>query len=284
MKQSTFLDSLMEEKQAAVDIQVTFVDIEKYSNRKSTMQNAVIDRFTEITRAALRKLSQQYIEYAQRNQVNFDTDIIKIPTGDGLAVVFAFQGLHQIHLDFATLLVEEIHASNNENECAKFTDQGWCNCHTNFNVRVGVSEGKGVVYHDLNGNYNVAGTVINVASRIMGLGDRMQILVSDAAYKSLIDWTSDTTLEDSFRPFRDVEVKHGVKLDIYQYCPKADFLNTAEPTELTLRLRLAKATKVFGVPEMGDLPDEARIDLARRMVESLEMLSGLMGQLGQREA
>jgi hypothetical protein len=81
---------------------------------------------------------------------------------NGAAIIFSFDGLHDIHLFFAKKLLENINALNKINMCDKFIEQGWCNCHSNFFVRIGVSEGKGILYKDLNDGYNVAGDVINM--------------------------------------------------------------------------------------------------------------------------
>ena len=243
MNGSKYLSSLIETKSGAVNLQVVFVDIEKYSKRKSTVQKSVIDLFTEICKEALHLTAQKYVDYTQENEVNFATDIIKITTGDGLAVVFPFEGLQSIHLDFSRYLLSEIHKHNKKNDCERFTTNGWCNCHNNFNARIGVSEGKGILYNDLNDNYNVAGNVINIAARIMDLADGMQILFSEQAYNNLIDMTPNTTLEESFHEYKGIEVKHNLKIDVYQYCSGDDFINREEPDDLKLHQKLAEMEK-----------------------------------------
>jgi class 3 adenylate cyclase len=75
-----------------------------------------------------------------------------------------------------------------------FSEHGWCNCHDFFDVRIGTSDGKAIIFKDINGNYNVAGNPVNVASRVMGFGDRQKVLLTDEAYKNMIDMTEDTDL------------------------------------------------------------------------------------------
>ena len=91
---SEHLNQIMSKHNRIANLQVVFVDIEKYSKRRTITQTEVIDRFTEILLQALVKTSKEYVQYAQANGVNFKTDIITIPTGDGAAIVFAFDRLH----------------------------------------------------------------------------------------------------------------------------------------------------------------------------------------------
>ena len=282
MKESSFLSSLVTSEHSGVNLQVVFTDIVKYSQRKTTVQKKVIDTFTEITKRALHSLGQKYLSYTQDKDLNFATDIMRLPTGDGLAVVFPFEGLERLHLDFSLLLLAEVH--NHNEECERFTREGWCNCHDNFCVRVGVAEGKAIVYRDINGNINVAGNPINIASRIMGLAGRMQLMLSGEAYRALIDMTTDTALEENFREFRDIEVKHGLKLDVYQYCSTDDFLNTDEPQDLVLQ------SKIHGMMEqlmpgldLRSLSEENKTEIMTEYASSMETMLNKLRELKHKD-
>ena len=124
MIDSSHLKDILESKKGPVNMEVVFMDIVDYSKRKSTIQKKVIDNFTKISQDGLQIISQKYIEYAQENNINFASDIIKIPTGDGLAVVFTFEGLQIIHLDFAKAILEKIHECNRKENCEKFKEHG----------------------------------------------------------------------------------------------------------------------------------------------------------------
>jgi hypoxanthine phosphoribosyltransferase len=237
MKDSNHLKDICETKRGSINLQVVFSDTVAYSQRKSTVQKKVIENFTKLNQDTLNNLSINYSDYAQENSVSIYNDIIKIPTGDGLAVIFPFQGLQSIHLDFAIMLLEEVHKHNIENDCKFFKENGWCNCHDNFNLRIGLSEGKGIIYKDLNGNYNVAGNVINMASRVMSLGDNNSIILTEEAYKYVTDMTEDTILEKNFKLYKDIEIKHGVKLNIYQYCPEYAYINNKPSKNLIKRYK-----------------------------------------------
>jgi hypothetical protein len=240
---SSHLDKIIKKHNRTSNLQVVFIDIEKYSKRRSLTQIGVIDSFTEFLKKALLDTSSKYIDYIQNNNINFQDDIIRIPTGDGSAIVFSFDGLADIHLYFAKQLLQIIYQNNIKDKCSKFEEQGWCNCHFKFHVRIGISEDRGIIYRDINGLYNVAGNVINLASRVMNLGDRAQILFTSTAYQQIIDMVDDPDLVDRFREYLDIEVKHGLKLNVYQYIGESeDFLNSKPPEDLQSRVRALKLT------------------------------------------
>lgn len=281
MTDSSHVKDILEAKKGPVNLEVVFMDIVDYSKRKSTIQKKVIDNFTKTSQDALQVISQTYIEYAQENNVNFASDIIKIPTGDGLAVAFTFEGLQFIHLDFAKAILEKNHEHNIKNDCVRFKEQGWCNCHDNFNLRIGISEGKGIIFKDINGNYNVAGNTINIAARVMQMGDSNTILLTEDAYDGIIDMTPDTALEEDFNIFKNIKVKHGVKLNIAQYCPKCDFINSQSPKDIKKELAFKKMLEAS--PFMSTLLDEEADSekMYEKMSEQLSLLSNAVKTLIQ---
>jgi hypothetical protein len=228
VESSTHLDKIIAKYNRKANLQVIFVDIEKYSKRRSLTQISVIDSFTNTLKESLNATSQKFSDYIKINKINFQSDIIKIPTGDGAAIVFSFEGLPDIHLYFAKKILQNINVKNLEEPCHKFDEDGWCNCHSNYHVRIGISEDRGIIYKDLNENYNVAGNGINMASRVMGLADRSQILFTYEAYRQIVDMVDDPFLDARFREYKNVEVKHGVKLNIYQYIEESQgFINSS---------------------------------------------------------
>lgn len=237
MIKSTHLSNIVEKQNRISNLLVVFVDVEKYSRRRTVNQISVVDSLTQSLKKALSDVSKDYISYAQTNNLNFETDIIKLPTGDGAAIIFPFDGLHDIHLKFALHLLKSVSELNNSSICEKFNSQGWCNCHSNFNLTIGISEGKGIVYTDINGNYNVAGAVVNMAARAMGTADRNQIILTQEAYNQLIEMDEDTQLVDKFISF-DVQIKHGLQMQVYQYTdPTIDYINNIPPKDLVFAER-----------------------------------------------
>jgi len=278
MTKSPHLSNIIEKQNRTSTISVVFVDIEKYSKRRTVNQIAVVDSFTACLKEALKEISKSYIAYAQARDLNFDSDVIKLPTGDGAAVIFPFEGLHDIHLQFARTLLRIVDDRNRNNYCEKFTAQGWCNCHSNFNITTGISEGKGIIYTDLNGNYNVAGAVVNMAARAMGQADRNQIVLTQEAFDQLIEMDEDASLVDKFQPY-EVEIKHGIRVQIYQYCNQADgFVNSMPPKALSLAKRseeVLDALRRSGMP----IPDPHAIEKIDKdlMMNSMEAFAQLLG-------
>lgn len=252
--QSQHLENIMNKHNRVSTLQIVFVDIEKYSKRKTKIQIAIIDEFTSCLKHALKEISHQHFEYFQSGNLNYQDDTITLPTGDGAAIVFSYSGLYEIHLDFARTLLQTVYQHNKKSECDKFQENGWCNCHSNFNLRIGISEGKGLIYRDLNGGYNVAGDVINMAARVMGLVGRNQIAFTADAYKQIVDLVDDPYLVDRFIEYPEVSIKHDAKLTVYQYIDDIEGLNS-EP------LHVRELSEQFG-ESYGTLERYREIDEA----------------------
>ena len=263
-------------------MQVVFVDIEKYSRRRTVNQISVVDALTDSLKHALTETSKHFLTYAQENTLNFDTDVIRLPTGDGAAMVFTFEGLHDVHLEFSKHFLKSVHDKNISNPCAKFDDDGWCNCHANFNVTTGIADGKGILYQDLNGNYNVAGNVINLAARAMGKCDSNQILFSEDAFSQMVELDADAQLVESFFKY-EVEIKHGETINVFQYRNEAlEYLNSLPPTKLEIsrkseELMSVMASAGFPVPNksaIGKLDDKTLLENMDGMAELMQKLVG----------
>jgi class 3 adenylate cyclase len=279
--ESKHLEEIMTKHNRITNLQVVFVDIEKYSRRRTLTQTEVIDRFTSCLDKALTRTSKEFIEYAQANGINFQTDIITLPTGDGAAIVFSFDGLHNIHLFFAKSLLEEIHDANMSTPCEKYNEHGWCNCHPNFGIRIGISEGRGIVYKDINKNYNVAGGVINLAARVMGLADKDQIIFTKDAYQQIIDMVDDPNLVDRFVEFGGVNIKHDIKIEVYHYKGEGEpYINTNPPKDLDFLQRMDKATSTLstlGFPT----PNTFRDSDSNLIVGAIETMANVLSTFKQ---
>src|SRR2546430_5053857 len=159
---------------------VLFIDIVGYSKLSINEQRAVVDELTTIVRG-----SDQYqkAEAADR--------LIKIPTGDGLALVFypSQEAPAQCAVELSRALKER----------------------PRLQVRMGVHSGpvSGVI--DVNGHANLAGAGLNMAQRVMACGDTAHILVSKHVAEDLEEY-------EHWRPLlHDLgtcEVKHGMRVAI----------------------------------------------------------------------
>src|SRR5438067_3649325 len=159
---------------------VLFVDIVGYSKLSVNEQHARVDELNGIVR-----LSEQYQKAEAANR------ILKIPTGDGMALVFYRSPEEPAQCAF------EISRALKDNQ--------------RLQVRMGIHSGpiSGVV--DMNERTNVAGAGINLAQRVMDCGDAGHILVSKHVAEDLAEY-------ERWRPFlHDIgtfEVKHGVRVSV----------------------------------------------------------------------
>jgi TolB-like protein/class 3 adenylate cyclase/Tfp pilus assembly protein PilF len=159
---------------------VLFIDIVGYSKLSINQQRAVVDELTEVVRS-----SDQFqkAEAAAR--------LIKIPTGDGMALVFytSPEAPAQCAIEISRVLKE----------------------HPRLQLRMAVHSGpvSGVI--DVTGRANLAGAGLNMAQRVMTCGDAGHILVSKRVAEDLGEY-------DQWRPLlHDLgtcEVKHGVRVGV----------------------------------------------------------------------
>ena len=159
---------------------VLFIDIVGYSKLSINEQRAAIDELNQVVRT-----SEQF------QKAEASDRLIKIPTGDGMALVF-----HTSPEAPAQCAVEISHALEE---------------HPRLQLRMGVHSGpvSGVI--DVNGHANLAGAGLNIAKRVMDCGDAGHILLSKHVAEDLEEY-------EQWRPLlHDVgvcEVKHGVRITI----------------------------------------------------------------------
>src|ERR1700724_2155732 len=157
---------------------VLFIDIVGYSKLSINEQRAAIDELTQAVRA-----SEQFqnAEAAAR--------LIKIPTGDGMALVFY----------------------KNPEEPVKCALEISRPLKEHRQLRMGVHSGpvSGVI--DVNGQANLAGAGLNMAQRVMDCGDAGHILLSKRVADDLGEY-------EHWRPLLhdlgECEVKHGMRVSI----------------------------------------------------------------------
>src|SRR5437016_9866558 len=159
---------------------VLFIDIVGYSKLSINEQHAAVDELTQIVRA-----SDQFqkAEAAAR--------LIKIPTGDGMALVFYTS--------------PEAPA-----QCAVEISRA-VKGHSRLQLRMGIHSGPVSGVADVNERANLAGAGLNMAKRVMGCGDAGHILVSKHVAEDLEEY-------EQWRPLLhdlgSCEVKHGVRVSV----------------------------------------------------------------------
>src|SRR6266705_2390466 len=155
---------------------VLFLDIVGYSKLSVNEQHARVEELNEVVR-----LSEQFRKAEAAGR------LLKIPTGDGMALVF-----YKSPEEPAQCAVEISRALKGN---------------ARLQVRMGIHSGpiSGVV--DVNERTNVAGAGINMAQRVMDCGDSGHILLSRHVAEDLAEY-------ERWRPFlHDIgtfELKHGV--------------------------------------------------------------------------
>jgi TolB-like protein/class 3 adenylate cyclase/Tfp pilus assembly protein PilF len=169
------------EKEIQLEIaHILFIDIVGYSKLSMNEQRAVVDELTQVVPS-----SHQYqkAEAADR--------LIKIPTGDGMVLVFYTSP------EAPTQCAVEISRALKE--------------HQRLHVRMGVHSGpvSGVI--DVNGHANLTGAGINMAQRVMACGEDGHILLSKHVAEDLEGY-------EKWRPLlHDLgtcEVKHGARVSV----------------------------------------------------------------------
>ena len=168
-------------KQIELEIaHVLFIDIVGYSKLSINQQRAAIDDLNEVVRT-----SEQF------QKAEASDRLIKIPVGDGMALVFytSPEAPAQCAIEISRTLKE----------------------HPRLQLRMGIHSGpvSGVI--DVTGRANLAGAGLNMANRVMSCGDAGHILLSKHVAEDLEEY-------EHWRPFlHDLgacEVKHGVRIGV----------------------------------------------------------------------
>jgi len=198
-------------------MQIVYLDIVAYSQREPANQLAVVMAFQEITRRTLLTMNTDYETYLVQRDFDMLRDCILLPTGDGVAIGIPFVDLTDLALNLIKTILGKVEAHNRKSRgCEKLKSDKWCNCHNGFYLRCGIGEGRVLLFRDLTGRFNVAGTPINLAARVMNLGGPNQIFFTEGAYREYVDFEPEE--ETNFHAYHDVTIKHGLSINVYQYC------------------------------------------------------------------
>src|SRR5712675_3065932 len=155
---------------------VLFIDIVGYSKLSVNEQYAAVEELNQIVRR-----SEQFQKAEAANR------LLKIPTGDGMALVFytSPEAPAQCAVEISSALKE----------------------HPRLQLRMGVHSGPVSRVIDVNRHANLAGAGLNIAQRVMGCGDAGHILLSKHVAEDLEAY-------EQWRPLLhglgEWEVKHGV--------------------------------------------------------------------------
>ncbi len=159
---------------------VLFSDIVGYSKLLISDQRAIRDTLNEIVRNT-----------GEFRRADAAGRLIKIPTGDGMALVF-------------------FNSPEAPVECALEISRALKD-HPNLPLRMGVHSGPVSVVIDVNDQQAVAGVGINMAQRIMDCGDAGHILLSKHVADDVEHYPQ---WRSHLHDLGECEVKHGVRLSV----------------------------------------------------------------------
>jgi len=160
---------------------VLFMDIVGYSRSATDDQKQVVAELNDIVR-----------QTEPFRRADADGQLVSLPTGDGLALVF-----------FGPNLLPAVNCAFEIARALKTTS---------IQLRMGLHSGPVYRLADINRNLNVAGGGINFAQRVMDCGDADHILASSAVAEVLGELSA---WRSRVHPVGRVQVKHGVTLSLF---------------------------------------------------------------------
>lgn len=189
---------------------VLFTDIVAYSKLPIDYQTRVLRQLQEIVRGT-----------AAFTRARAKGQLISIPTGDGMALVFFGNP------EAPARCALEISAALKR--------------HPEIKLRMGIHCGPVNQVVDVNESINVAGAGINMAQRVMDCGDAGHILLSKRVADDL---GQHSAWQQRLHDIGEVEVKHGVRMHLVNLY--TDGLGNAElPGRLKKRRRLSPLVSVL---------------------------------------
>ena len=171
--------SVKSKKEIQLEIaHVLFIDIVGYSKLSINEQHSAVDELTQIVRAT-----------EQFQKAEASERLIKIATGDGMALVFYTSPEAPVR-------------------CAVELSRALKD-HRRLRVRMGIHSGpvSGVI--DVTGRTNLAGAGLNLARRVMDCGDAGHILLSKRIAEDLAEFEE---WRPSLHDLGTCEVKHGMQV------------------------------------------------------------------------
>jgi serine/threonine protein kinase/tetratricopeptide (TPR) repeat protein len=189
---------------------VLFMDIVAYSRLPMDQQQQALFHLQEAVRE-----TQEFARAQASDQ------LIRLPTGDGMALVFL--GDVEAPVRCALALHRIL--------------RRWPEIH----LRMGIHTGPVYRVEDINAARNVAGGGINIAQRVMDCGDGEHILVSKAVAEVL---EQVSTWKTALHDLGEAEVKHGVRVHIYNF-----YTEDAGNPELPQKLRTAQTTAAIATSQ-----------------------------------
>src|ERR1700736_6095368 len=222
---------------------VLFIDIVGYSKLSINEQRAAIDELTQTVRAS-----------AQFQNAEAAARLLKIPTGDGMALVF-YKSLEE------------------PVECALGISRALKE-HGKIKLRMGAHSGpvSGVI--DVNGHANLAGAGLNMAQRVMDCADAGHILLSKRVADDLGEYAH---WKPHLHDLGECEVKHGVRVSIVNL--NTDELGNPQPPE---KFKQGRKRRIF--TPIAKATSSKRPMIVAGVLVAAALVIGLVMMLWQRSS
>src|SRR5438552_370411 len=177
---------------------VLIIDIVGYSARLTGQQRMLVDELNRVVRR-----SDEFNKAAEEGR------LMKIPTGDGMALIF-------------------YNSPEQPVECAVEISRVLRH-HPGLPVRMGVHSGPVSAVTDVNDRVNAAGVGINLAQRLMDCGDAGHILLSKRVAEDL---QQNGRWRPHLHDLGEVELKHGDRIHVFNFYTN-DAGNSDRPKKLS---------------------------------------------------
>ena len=158
-----------------------FTDIVGYSKLLINEQHELLQKLNKIVRSA-----------ETFRQADGTSKLIRIPTGDGMALVFSTEPDAPV-------------------ECALEISKA-LRGQTELQARMGIHSGPVSGIKDVNDRSNIAGAGINLAQRVMDCGDAGDILLSKRVAEDLEQYRQ---WRPHLHDLGECEVKHGARIHLF---------------------------------------------------------------------
>src|SRR5437667_9186475 len=162
---------------------VLFIDIVGYSKLLATGQSELLGRLGAVVR-----------ETAQFRRAEAQGKLVRLPTGDGMALVF--RNSPEAPVQCALELSQRLKA------------------HPELSVRMGIHSGPVNEVADVNERANITGAGINVAQRVMDCGDAGHILLSKRVADDLEQYPRWRPL---LQDLGECEIKHRQRVGVVNF-------------------------------------------------------------------
>ena len=206
---------------------IIFCDIAGFSKKASDIQKDLVESLTS---------EVLYIVRSALIQPFKTTDLVALPTGDGIAIAYLHSNKQRWKSEAIIELTFKLH--------------NWAFRKTTIDnpikLRIGIHVGAVDFLVDINNNTNICGDSINTAQRIMDASNPMQTLISEQAFKHYfgVDQkkrqivVDSRTIDITCGERTEVFVKHGVKLTVYCLIPdfEVDWYEIKEPFSKNIML------------------------------------------------